>query len=327
MAERLHAAGLRVLPSIANITDGKWAYQPVGPMLHSPALMARQVAAIVALVQRHDYAGVDIDYENLHAGDRQAFSTFVRDLAAAPHAHGKLLPVAVFAKTSNAGTDPRNVAQDYAAIGRVADQVRLMGYDYHWATSPPGPIAPVGWIRAVLRYAKTQIPASKIILGIPLYGELITSSVLFFLLPLALLVLLVPDLAGQVLSWPAFGELHLAVSTHLTLTAVLFGVVLPDLLITCAVAVLERQPRLLLLAVCFPFMRMLDAAISLYSVPAAGLSVSNGRWKSPARRPVGGATTASLPAAGIPARGGYHAGTSDEPGRPARVAEASHVSG
>lgn len=123
------------------------------------------------------------------------------------------------------------------------------------------------------------------------------------------------------------GELHLAVSTHLTLTAVLFGVVLPDLLITCAVAVLERQPRLPLLAVFFPFMRMLDAAISLYSVPAAWLSVSNGRWKSPARRPVGGATTASLAAAGVPARGAFHAGTSDEPGRPARVAEASHVSG
>ncbi len=90
--------------------------------------------------------------------------------------------------------------------------------------------------------------------------------------------------------------------------------------------VLERQPRLLLLAV-FPFMRMLDAAISLYSVPAAWLSVSNGRWKSPARRPVGGAATASLPAAGMPASGAYHAGTRDEPGRPARVAEASHVSG
>ena len=157
--------------------------------------------------------------------------------------------------------------------------------------------------------------------------ELITSSVLFFLLSLALLVLLVPDLAGQALSWPAFGELHLAVSTHLTLTAVLFGVVLTDFLITCAVAVLERQPRLLLLAVFFPFMRMLDAAISLYSVSAAWLSVSSGRWKSPARRPVGRATAAALPAAGVPASGAYHAGTRDEPGTPARVAEASHVSG
>ena len=31
-------------------------------------------------------------------------------------------------------------------------------------------MAPVGWVRAVLRYAKSQIPARKIILGIPLYG-------------------------------------------------------------------------------------------------------------------------------------------------------------
>jgi spore germination protein len=167
---RLHQAGQLVVPSIANITGGQWSYPPVARMLHSPALMTQQVADITALVQRNGYAGIDIDYEDLHAADRQAFTSFVTRLAAALHAHGKVLSVAVFAKTTNAGTDPRNLAQDYAAIGRVADQVRLMGYDYHWATSPPGPVAPVSWIRAVLHYAKTQIPASKIILGVPLYG-------------------------------------------------------------------------------------------------------------------------------------------------------------
>ena len=139
-------------------------------MLHSPELMAAHVTAIVALVQRNQYAGIDLDYENLHAADRQAFSTFVTRLAHALHAKGKVLSVAVFAKTTNAGTDPRNVAQDYAAIGRAADQVRLMAYDYHWESSAPGPVAPISWVRAVLRYAKTQIPASKIILGVPLYG-------------------------------------------------------------------------------------------------------------------------------------------------------------
>lgn len=169
--DRLRAQGLPIVPTLANVNaQGNWSYQPVATMLHNPALMTRQVAAIVALVEQHSYAGIDIDYEDLQAGDRQAFTTFVTRLGAALHARGKILSVALFAKASDAGYAPRNVAQDYAAIGRVANQVRLMGYDYHWDSSPAGPIAPISWIRAVLRYAKTQIPASKIILGVPLYG-------------------------------------------------------------------------------------------------------------------------------------------------------------
>jgi spore germination protein len=167
---RLRRAGLPVVPTLANITAGKWSYPPVARMLHDPALAKRQVADIVTLVRAHSYAGIDIDYENLHAADRQAFTGFITDLAAALHRHGKTLSVAVFAKTSNAGYGGANRAQNYTALGRAADQVRVMAYNYHWATSPPGPVAPIGWVRAVLRYAKTQIPASKIILGVPLYG-------------------------------------------------------------------------------------------------------------------------------------------------------------
>ncbi len=168
---RLRARGLPVVPTLANVdAQGNWVYPAVASVLHHPALARQQVAGIVALVGSNHYAGIDLDYENLRVGDRQAFTAFVTRLAAALHAKGKILSVALFAKASDAGYAPRNVAQDYAAIGRVADQVRLMGYDYHWDTSPPGPVAPIGWIRDVISYAKTQIPASKIILGIPEYG-------------------------------------------------------------------------------------------------------------------------------------------------------------
>jgi spore germination protein YaaH len=167
---RLRRAGLPVVPTLANITAGNWSYAPVARMLHDPALRRRQVAQIVALVLAHRYAGIDIDYENLHAADRHAFTAFIAGLATALHAHGKILSVAVFAKASNAGYGGANLAQDYAALGRAADQVRIMAYNYHWATSPPGPVAPIGWVRAVLRYATAQMPARKIILGIPLYG-------------------------------------------------------------------------------------------------------------------------------------------------------------
>jgi len=164
--------------------------------------------------------------------------------------------------------------------------------------------------------------------------ELISSSLLFFLLPLALIVLAVPELAGGALTWPGFSEVHTVVAAHLTVTAVLFGVVLPDYLLTCAVAILERQPRLLLLGVFFPFMRMLDAGIGLYAIPAAWLSRSSGRWKSPARRAVGPADGTADPAA-APVPDPEAALPGPDPAlvmtntlnSPAHVAEASHVSG
>jgi spore germination protein len=168
---RLRTARIPLVPTLANVVQGKWVYQPViTDILHISGVRAQHVAAIVALVQREHYAGIDIDYEDLVASDRSAFTAFITELAGALHAKGKVLSVDLFAKPTNRGYDQRNLAQDYRAIGQVADQVRLMGYDYHWAGSGPGPIAPIGWIRAVLSYAKTQIPANKIILGVPLYG-------------------------------------------------------------------------------------------------------------------------------------------------------------
>jgi spore germination protein len=167
---RLRAAHLRMVPSIANITGGAWDYRPISRILHDPVLMRQHINAIVALVQRQDYAGIDIDYEELHAGDRQVFTQFVTELAAALHAHGKILSVAVFPQTATPKSNQANAAQDYAALGKAADQVRIMGYNYHWANSAPGATAPIGWIRSLLRYATSQMPASKVVLGIPLFG-------------------------------------------------------------------------------------------------------------------------------------------------------------
>jgi hypothetical protein len=94
----------------------------------------------------------------------------VTDLSGALHAAGKLLYVTVHAKEDDAGYDDRNKAQDYAAIGAAADMVCVMAYDWHWSTSTPGPIAPYDWVQRVIQYTLTQIPASKVILGVGLFG-------------------------------------------------------------------------------------------------------------------------------------------------------------
>lgn len=168
--EQLRRQNVPIVASLANITDGRWSYQPIAQILRDPARRSQHVRDIVDLVRREGFAGVDIDYENLRAVDREPFSAFVAELADKLHAERKTLSVALFAKTTDEGDDERNRAQDYAAIGRAADEVRLMGYDFHWSTSPPGPVAPIEWVRDVLRYAKTRIPPERIVLGVPLSG-------------------------------------------------------------------------------------------------------------------------------------------------------------
>ena len=162
------AGGKRTLliPTIA-AADGsqpQWASQ----MIHDAGLRAQHEAAIVALVTSKSYDGIDLDYEHLPDGDKAAFSQFATELAAQLHAHGKTLSFAVGALTSAAYSH-----WDYDVLSQVADQLHVMGYDYHYLGSHPGPVAPLGWIQQVLAYVDTVGGggrAGKFILGLPNYG-------------------------------------------------------------------------------------------------------------------------------------------------------------
>jgi spore germination protein YaaH len=166
----LRSRGILVIPTVANVIDGVWDGTLVSKVIADPQLRAANVAALVNLAVVKGYDGVDLDYENLLASDRAAFTSFVQQLAGALHAQGKLLSVNVYAKTSESGTWDGPRAQDWWAIGQAADQVRIMTYEYSWSTSPPGPIAPVGWVNDVIGYATSQIPPAKILQGMPFYG-------------------------------------------------------------------------------------------------------------------------------------------------------------
>jgi cellulose synthase/poly-beta-1,6-N-acetylglucosamine synthase-like glycosyltransferase len=129
--------------------------------------------------------------------------------------------------------------------------------------------------------------------------ELVTSSLLFLVLPLLLLVLFIPDVAGGAPGWPVFAQTYAAVQMHVRLSSVVIGIMIPDFALTCVAAAAERQPRLLLFAPFYPLMRLVDAAIGLSAIPVAWLTRANGRWRSPARRELA-APPAAVPAAVVP---------------------------
>jgi chitinase len=157
-------AGKRTLliPTIA-AADGSDP-QTVSQMLYDANLRAQHVAAIRALVASHHYDGIDLDYEHLPDGDRDAFSQLARELAQGLHADGKTLSYAVQGETR------ASTFWDYTALSQVVDQLHVMAYDFHSLGTHPGPVSPLGWVEDIGKYINTVGNQQKFILGLPNYG-------------------------------------------------------------------------------------------------------------------------------------------------------------
>ncbi len=158
--------GIRVVPTVSSTWDSRNIVQ----MLKDPKLRARHIEAIMQVARSPLVDGIDIDFENLPPESRQGFTDFITLLANELHAEGKTLSVTVPARVRSDDNCQLCRFADYAALGRVADQIRIMAYEYHGKSGGPGPNAPIWWIRQVTAYAVSQVPREKIILGIHLYG-------------------------------------------------------------------------------------------------------------------------------------------------------------
>jgi spore germination protein YaaH len=139
-------------------------------ILTDPRRRRQWIDEIQGLVLRHGYDGVALDFEAGPAGDRDAYTAFVAELAGALHPSGRRLTVVVSPKIRDEPTHPRSGLMDYPALARHADHLFVMAWGLHWSTSEPGPIDPLPWVKAVADYAATVPDRSKIVLGTHLYG-------------------------------------------------------------------------------------------------------------------------------------------------------------
>lgn len=170
LKQTAHQQNLRLMPSIA-IFD----YKHLAKVIGVPENQKRHIDSIVSEVEKHQFDGVDIDYEAIAIENKDNYFHFLEALAARLHANKKKLSVTVLSKWGDHVNYPlfpqTRKVQDWSRIAKLADEVRIMAYDYTMATSTyPGPIAPNHWVESVLTYATSQMPSHKIILGIHLYG-------------------------------------------------------------------------------------------------------------------------------------------------------------
>lgn len=144
-------------------------------IFRDPLKMQKFVDEVISRVDKYDYDGVDLDFEEMKAEDKDIFFSMLESLTLKLHERNKTIAFTVLPKWGNEvtyiGHPQTRSVQDYPRISALVDEFRIMTYDYYGRNSvKAGPVAPLEWMEKVIQYTIfSGVPREKIVLGIPTY--------------------------------------------------------------------------------------------------------------------------------------------------------------
>ncbi len=177
---RLRAAGMRIVPTVT--ATGLTPPRAIS-CFRDDGRRAAHVRALTDLASSRGYDGLDLNYEHLALTTsvpqarrvRQHYGRFAEDLCRSLRRDGRTCSVTVMPRTGDRPVVWRGkllpFVYDYTALGRVADELRVMAYDQHAHAYGPGPIAGMPWVRRVADYVARRTEVSGVRLGVPTYGR------------------------------------------------------------------------------------------------------------------------------------------------------------
>ena len=156
---------------IANIKEkGGFSSEIAHIILSNRKIKSILINNIISEMKKENYVMLNIDLEYVKPEDKELFIEFIIDMKAKLNEANKKLSVALAPKTSSFQKGLLYEAHDYQQIGKIADYVIIMTYEWGYTYGEPMAVSPLPQVKSVIRYAKTVIPKEKIIMGIPNYG-------------------------------------------------------------------------------------------------------------------------------------------------------------
>jgi cellulose synthase/poly-beta-1,6-N-acetylglucosamine synthase-like glycosyltransferase/spore germination protein YaaH/peptidoglycan/xylan/chitin deacetylase (PgdA/CDA1 family) len=151
------------LPIVALVTNYRngWQAGDLRKILHDADSRADLINNIYSNLQEHQFAGVNIDFEQLEPRDREPMVAFMRQLSA------KLKPAGLLLTESVPVEDP---AYDLKRLAQINDYLAPMVYDEHYQSGEPGPVASEDWFQKQLGRLAKIVPPEKTVIGIGNYG-------------------------------------------------------------------------------------------------------------------------------------------------------------
>jgi spore germination protein YaaH len=138
--------------------------------LKDPIAQTKFITALVDKATLLGLEGLNIDFESISGKDRDAYTTFIRNLTAA--AHAKKLIISIDLPRGSLSWN-HLTAFDHAQLAGIVDYIITMTYDQHYSGSPTaGSVAGLQWTESGIQdFLSYGIPREKLLLGIPLYAR------------------------------------------------------------------------------------------------------------------------------------------------------------
>lgn len=164
--ERAHDRGYAVWALITNGFDAKLTHE----LLDNPAGRTQVVRQLCKLAHDYQLDGVNLDFENIKMEDRDRLTDFVGEIAQALHKQGLTVSIDVTVPSENGNWSK---CYDRKGLAEQVDYVMLMAYDQHSRLSPvSGSVAGLDWVEQGVKLVLQEVPAKKLVLGMPLYMRL-----------------------------------------------------------------------------------------------------------------------------------------------------------
>ena len=163
---KAHAKGMEVWGLIDNFNENISTLET----LSARTSRAHIIEKLLQEAQRVGLDGINVDFEALTEEEVPHFIQFLRELS-------------ITCRTNNLVLSIDNPVPQYTAFynrreqGIIGDYVIIMGYDEHTVGSPEaGSVRPFPFVEEGIRLTLEEVPAEKVINGVPFYTRLWTEA-------------------------------------------------------------------------------------------------------------------------------------------------------
>jgi cellulose synthase/poly-beta-1,6-N-acetylglucosamine synthase-like glycosyltransferase/peptidoglycan/xylan/chitin deacetylase (PgdA/CDA1 family) len=154
-------SGVKIMPILSNNYKEVFRGDAVHRIINDPAKKDRLINDVIKILEKNDFIGVNVDFEELQEKRNENLVEFQKDIYQRLHEKHFLVTQDVI---------PFNEDYNFKELAKYNDYIFLMAYDQFSDASGPGPVAHQKWIEGAVDEAVKKIPIPKLILSLAAYG-------------------------------------------------------------------------------------------------------------------------------------------------------------